>query len=434
MTRAWVVFGLLWLAGCASSPPRPSDAAHHLMDEHTARLIVVTVRNDDSPMATRAGSTLRAYGMPGRYSITAKTRRAVQGLASTYGLHEVSGWPIPMLKVHCVVFELPDTADATQMLDRLKRDSHVESAQALQSFATLDTPYNDPYEQLQRNLPVLEIAQAHEWSRGAGVRIAIVDTGIDAQHPDLAGRIVGQRNFVDGDRWAFSHDRHGTAVAGVIAAVANNKQGIVGVAPEAHLYAYKACWQPQADNVSAVCNTFTLAMALAAAIDDRVQVVNLSLAGPRDPLLARLVERGMREGIIFVGAVPAQAGPAGFPYAVAGVLAVDMTEKHSSSDHVLLAPGVDLLTLAPEGHYDFASGSSLAAANVSGIIALLLARNPKLKGPQLERLLASTANSASSSGPAVSSVNACTALASLLQQPTCPVADTGTLALGRVQK
>ena len=426
--------GLMCLMGCAASPLRPSPEARPLMSERAAELIVVTVRNDDYPIATRAGSTIRAYGTPGRYSATARTHRSVQGLASTYGLREVSGWPIPMLKVHCIVFELPDAVDAMQMLDRLRHDSRVESAQPLQSFATLGTTYNDPYEQLQRNLPALEISQAHEWSRGAGVRIAIVDTGMDAQHPDLAGRVAVQRNFVDSDPWTFRHDRHGTAVAGVIAAVANNRQGIVGVAPEAHLYAYKACWQSQADGIGAVCNTFTLAKALAAAIDDRVQVVNLSLAGPPDPLLTRLVERGMQDGIIFVGAVPPQVGPVGFPCAVAGVLAVDMAEKHSSSEHVLLAPGIDLLTLSPEGHYDFASGSSLATANVSGVIALLLARNQKLGGAQLQRLLASTTNAASSSATALSSVNACTALASVLGQPTCPAVDTGTLALGRVQK
>ena len=94
------------------------------------------------------------------------------------------------------------------------------------------------------------MSPAPTWSRGEGVRVAIIDTGVDASHPDLAGRVVKQENFVDGSK--SGRDRHGTAVAGVIAAVENNSQGIVGIAPAARLYAMRACWPAPRDD-SAPC-------------------------------------------------------------------------------------------------------------------------------------------------------------------------------------
>ncbi len=113
----------------------------------------------------------------------------------------------------------------------------------------------------------------------------------------LGGSIAAAANFVDSDREQFRRDRHGTEIAGVIAAVANNREGIVGVAPEARLLVFKACWQARADDDAALCNSFTLARALVAALDAHAQVVNLSLAGPEDPLLSDLIREGLRRGV-----------------------------------------------------------------------------------------------------------------------------------------
>ena len=103
----------------------------------------------------------------------------------------------------------------------------------------------DPYSSVQPGHERMDIASAHRWSRGRGVRIALIDTGLDSAHPDLRGRIDLERNFVDEDARRFQLDRHGTAIAGVIAANADNGVGIVGIAPEARLLALKACWQLQ---------------------------------------------------------------------------------------------------------------------------------------------------------------------------------------------
>jgi subtilisin family serine protease len=148
----------------------------------------------------------------------------------------------------------------------------------------------------------------------------------------------------------------------------------------------------------------TLAKALAAAVEAHMDIVNLSLAGPADPLLTRLVEVGLRRGIVFVGATPRNTEDNGFPTAIPGVIGVDAAGTRASADSVLFAPGSEVLTLVPDGRYDFLSGSSLAAASVSGGVALLLARSSR----KVETSQGETA-----------SVNLCDAMAALMHQAEC---------------
>ena len=185
----------------------------------------------------------------------------------------------------------------------MMRDSRVESVQQMHTFQTQSqtSEYNDPYFRLQKGVEAMRIPQAHQWSRGRGVSVAVIDTGVDLSHPELAGRVRSSRNFVDDDTQRFRADRHGTAVAGVIAALTDNRTGIVGVAPGSQLLALKACWYEAAE-IPAVCSTLTLAEAIAFAIQQRVQVINLSLGGPGDPLLTRLLSEAMKRGIIVIGA------------------------------------------------------------------------------------------------------------------------------------
>ena len=421
------------LAACTATsaslrgPPLSTD-----MQSDPSKFVVVTVRNDPRPLATRAGATVRGYDSAGVYGVTSAARVAVRALTRDYGLREVSAWPIRALRVHCVVFRVPENTVQMQMIARLERDPRVDSAQALNQFTTqTQAPpngYNDPYASLQTVLRDLDVTQAQKWSRGAGVRVAIIDTGVDFKHPDLAGQIIARRNFVDADDEAFRLDRHGTAVAGVIGAVADNHVGIVGIAPEARLIALKACWQPAHVTGSASCNSFTLAQALQSAIDLQADLVNLSLAGPADPLLARLLRSGMQHGIVFVGALPPAGVHAGFPTEVEGVLAVAAAEDGAGAalNH-LLAPGNEVLTLVPGGHWDFASGSSIAAAEVTATVALLLAERPHMPAAQVFQVLARPSHSVANHGAQMISVNACAAQADLLQRTGCS-ADGGSMA------
>jgi len=139
--------------------------------------------------------------------------------------------------------------------------------------------------------------------------------------------------------------------------------------------------------------------------------VNLSLGGPSDPLLAQLVATGIKRGIVFVGA--ASGTGSGFPQDVPGVLAVAASESGASSERRLHAPGREILTLLPSGHYDFASGSSLAVAHVTGTVALLLARHPRLGSAEIYNLLDRTSTPLLADEPSMRSINACAALASV---------------------
>jgi subtilisin family serine protease len=292
----------------------------------------------------------------------------------------------------------------------------VETVQALQQFEAMAEPYNDPYVKLQHGFASMKVAAAHRWATGRGVRVAVIDTGLDSAHPELAGRVQVKRNLVNGDLNQFDDDVHGTAVAGVIAASANNAQGLAGVAPQAQILGLKACWQAGPGYGGAVCNSFTLAKALNVAIGEAVDVINLG--GPPDALLSRLVQRAIASDIIVVGSVD-RRHPAGFPAAVPGVLAVTQAEARTRSGaagDALTAPGEKIISARPKAQYDLYSGNSLAAAQVSGVAALVRERKPHLAPAPLAALLRSTAD------PQSGDINACRALARLAGQAdsACP--------------
>jgi len=418
-----------------------TSAAGANLNTAAARMILVTIDNIGALTLSEPGSTPHGYDAIGSYVVGDQARAVGAALGRDYGLREVRAWPIAPLGVQCLVFELPPQADRATLLHRLAADRRVRLAQPLQLFnalaggelaaagapaglvipATLDsrnvevTGYNDPYLGLQQGFAAIQAGAAQQWSRGEGVRIAIIDTGADIGHPDLAGRIAAARNFVDTDNNGFATDRHGTGVAGIIGADANNNLGIVGIAPAARLQIYKACQPLQRSALEAQCNSFTLALALDAAIAAHAQIVNLSLGGPPDPLLAQLVAAGQRRGMIFVGAVPDDGRLDGFPLGVAGVIAVDQIGRSNGSAPVLHAPGRDILSLAPGAGYDFATGSSFAAAHVTGAIALLRERLPSLDAAGLLAVLERTRSRDEPGEP----INICAALAALQPHSGC---------------
>jgi subtilisin family serine protease len=359
----------------------------------TDRMIVVAV-GDKSDPTPAAGATPRGYDRLPDYAGGTRGKATAQRLSAEYGLREVSAWSIEPLRLRCMVFALADGDAPDAMLERLARDRRVRIAQPLNEFRTLTLPaapepagYNDPYLQLQHGFSTIEAASAQRWTRGGGVSIAVIDTALDANHPDLAGRVAAQRNFVGAPDAAIAPERHGTEVAGVISAVANNRLGIVGVAPDARLYGYRACWPVEANASAARCNSYTLALALAAAIASDARIINLSLGGPRDALLEELVGVAVERGAIVIGAVPPDRRMDGFPVGARGVIAVRSTEDPAPDAPSLAAPGRDILTLEPGGSFDYASGSSLATAQVSGAVALLLALKPKQDAGALYALL-----------------------------------------------
>lgn len=366
-------------------------------------------------------------------------RSAVAELETEYALKTVAAWEMQALGVHCILFDSLSSEPLHHVLRDLQGDRRIEIAQLNQLFelrgsvaarddtVAAETGYNDPYAGLQYSLEILDLEHAHRWSTGQGVEIAIVDTGIDVTHPDLRASVSGARNLVRQDADRFTGDFHGTAVAGVIAAAADNGDGIVGVAPAAKIEAIKACWQPSQQSRRAVCSSYTLALALDYSVARGFDIINLSLGGPSDPLLEQLILAALARGTVVVAASSRSAiGQVAFPASVPGVLAVtacdasgrlwgDMPETHAVG---LVAPGAEILSLAPQGTYDFSSGDSLAAAHASGLAALLLQRQPHLTGATIEEILATTSTPPAEEG-AAAVVDACKALAKLLDTSGC---------------
>jgi subtilisin family serine protease len=406
----------LWLAAASGAALAQAPAPR----------IIVAFANQPHASPGPAGTTGSHYA-GGGYSVAQVAQGEAHRVASTYALHPLASWPIQALALHCVVYEITDGREVAQVLAALSKDAGVVLAQPVQEFRTLTSAaadasaYNDPLYDLQTNLATLGIARAH--ARTQGRKVALIDTAVDAGHPDLRGRIVRSHSYVPAGTVAGGSLRHGTAMAGIIAAVANNHIGIVGIAPQAQVEVFAACWQLAPDADAATCNTFTLAQALAAAIASGAPVINLSIAGPADPLLGALVEHGLARGVTFVGAYP--GGTPGFPTAIAGVIAAGASGS-SLPAGVLAAPAEHVMTLRPQGQYDFASGTSVSAAELTGVIALLMSASTSHLSPaQVMALLNNTgAEKAAAVTPAAVDVNAALARLDSAQHRGITVART----------
>lgn len=401
----------LGLGACAHAAPAavtdPAAAAKApSLDPSPAldsqRQIVLAVANPMAAPSRHAGSNLLGYAAARYYGAGTQAVATLEALNTRYGLRQVAGWPIKALGLYCVVLEPAPGSDRAALLAQLAKDDRVALSQPLQDFGTYSADgqaaaaptqplrYNDPYVDMQRGFAATNAATAQALSQGQGVDVAIVDTGVDTAHPDLRGRLRSTRDLVAADPGAFNRDHHGTEVAGIIAAGSNNHLGIVGIAPKAMLDVYKACWYPQRPGAGAGCNSFTLAKALAAIGDTRARIVNLSLGGPADPLLRKLLEQLLRDGRIVVAAMPPNGRLDGFPDGIPGVIVVRSSAATPAPAGVLSAPGEDILTTQPNGGYDFTSGSSMATAHVSGVVALLLALAPHLDARSVHDLLLRT--------------------------------------------
>lgn len=374
----------------ADMAPPPAASAASMDSRHD---IVLAVANPLAPPPTHAGSSLLGYAPPPYYGAGERAAATLAALQRHYGWHDITGWPIRMLDVYCIVLRPPAGMSRDALLRALAADPRVRIAQPLQTFAVYSKPapatrrYNDPYVRLQRGFAATDAALAQTFAQGKGVDVALVDTGVDVAHPDLVGRIGDTHDMVDADARAFDRDAHGTEVAGIIAADANNHAGIVGIAPEVTLSVYKACWYPPGPRATARCNTFTLAKALAAIGATHARIINLSLGGPPDPLLNTLLVRLLDQGRIVIAAMPPDEALDGFPDATPGVIVVRASDAAPAPAGVLSAPGMDILTTQPNGGYDFTSGSSMAAAHVTGIVALLFSIAPHLSAREVRDLL-----------------------------------------------
>jgi len=395
--KIYLLLALLGLAVFSVSSeskaaPDNKTELYTLLDQKNAGRLLMVGFADNTITSIKGTASPISYRNRGGYRSSTWSERVTNRLADDYDLEKLAEWPMTEVGVHCVVYRISDKSSLKEVMENLSKDDRVEIVQNMNVFKTKADYYNDPYFKLQTNLQQMQINLAHGRATGRNITIAMIDTGVDLEHPDLAGQISNKQNFAEEISSSFSTDKHGTAVAGVMVAKRNNATGIIGVAPNANLIALKACWPDKTDAIEAVCNSFTLALAVNTAIKAKVEVLNMSLTGPADPILTLLLNKAMANGIIVVAADTGSGDSSeNFPASLKDVISVQSIKQALPSANALTqsisAPGDKVLTTLPHGTYDFISGSSIAAAEVSGVVALLLELKPDLTVAEAHAIL-----------------------------------------------
>jgi subtilisin family serine protease len=334
------------------------------------------------------------------------TARTLDDIARRHRLTRVDHRTSALTGRSVELLRIPDGRAVRSVIQALAGDPRIASAQpnylfALQQLATaapvpnirITSGENEPAQgdPAQYAVAKLHLPEAHRLATGDRVLVAVIDSAIDTAHPDLAGDIAGSFDALGS---AGPAHPHGTAMAGAIAA----HHQLIGVAPRVRLLAVRAFAGSAA---GADGTTMHILSGLDWSAGQGARVVNMSFAGPPDPLLAEALAKARARGIVLIAAA-GNAGPRGapqFPAADPHVIAVTATDaddrlfaQASRGSHVAIAsPGVDILAPAPNAGYQITSGTSVAAAHVSGVAALMLERRPSLTPVDLRGVLTATA-------------------------------------------
>lgn len=270
-------------------------------------------------------------------------------------------------------------------------------------------------------LTAMHTQEAWRTTKGAGITVAVLDTGVDDQHPDLVGNVAEGKDLVGfgagrGDSaWA----RHGTAMAGIIAGHghgAGNGDGVLGIAPEARILPVRVILEDKDPARAKARNTRgnALAEGIRWAADQGADVINLSLGDDSEsahpePAEDAAVRYALGKGSVVV-ASSGNGGEKGdhisYPAAYPGVIAATAVDEYGNRASfstrrwyaTVSAPGVDVVIADPNGKYYEGWGTSAAAAFVSGAVALIRAAHPDLTPAQIKRLLEETARDAPGGG------------------------------------
>lgn len=307
-----------------------------------------------------------------RLSSTAGSRnRAIAGLGMTH--LEARTFFLAGVTVHR--YRLRTGIGVRDAITRLEASAAVVNAQPNYLYRLQQSDGDGKLSQFGNEK--VDLGDAHARTRGRDIRIAIIDTAIDATHPEFSGATLASFDVADD---VGNVDPHGTSIAGILAADAK----LTGVAPEAEILGIAAFHKDASGAFSG--NTWTILEATNVAHEHDAHILNMSFAGPPDPLLARAMDGARKRDIIPVAAA-GNDGPGAaplYPAAYETVIAVTATDagdavyaRANTGDHVdLAAPGVDLLVLGTSSGYRTSSGTSMATAYVSGIAALALSANP----------------------------------------------------------
>jgi subtilisin family serine protease len=348
-------------------------------------------------------------------------------LARRHRLERLQSQNFPLVGGTIGLFRIVDRRPVDTVSRELAAEASVRSVQPNFRYLLQDQKValteGDP---AQYAVAKLRLPQAHTLTHGANVTIAVIDSGIDIRHPELANAIADSFDALGSKEGPHVH---GTGVAGAIVSHAR----LMGSAPAARILAIRAFGVAPG---GAQSTSFVILKGLDYAAAHGAQIVNMSFAGPKDALIERGIAAAAAKGIVMVAAA-GNAGPKSpplYPAANAGVIAVSATDAQdrpfaasNRGGHIAVAaPGVDIFLPAPDEKYQMTSGTSFSAAYVSGLAALMLERNPALKPAEVRAILMKTARDLGSPGRddlfGAGEADAFAAVSAVAAVPAVPVA------------
>ena len=292
------------------------------------------------------------------------------------------------IQVHVV--DLPIGSDERVAVELLKLNPHIKSAEVDKLIAP-DQVGNDTYYTSAWHLPKIQAPTAWDNSLGSGVTIAILDSGVDGTHPDLAGKLVPGWNFYDKNSNTSDVYGHGTKVAGSAAASSNNATGVTGVAWNAKIMPVRI------SDSSGYAFWSTIAEGIYWAADNGAKVVNISYAVQGSASIQNAANYLRGKGGLVVNSA-GNTGALDATSANAALISVSATDGNdlraswsSFGDYVdVSAPGAGIWTTTRGGGYAAVSGTSFSSPVTAGVVALMMSANPALKPTEIESILKST--------------------------------------------
>jgi thermitase len=262
-------------------------------------------------------------------------------------------------------------------IEEYEESGKIDYAEPNYTYGINWTP-NDPYFNNGVQWAPQKVSAQSAWdiTRGSSsIKVAIIDTGVDYNHPDLAGGVIKGYDYVDNDWDPMDLNNHGTHAAGIAAATTNNSRGIAGMAPNVYIYAVRVLDANGSGTLDDVAN------GIYHAVDNGAKVVSLSLGGPSGATsLQNAVNYAASKGVVVVAAAgnentSAASYPAYYSNAIA-VAATDRNDYKASFSNYgswvdVAAPGVDIASTIRNGGYAYMSGTSMACPLVAGIAGLL---------------------------------------------------------------
>lgn len=295
------------------------------------------------------------------------------------------------LPVH--IISVPENAEEA-VVRALSKNPHIEFAELDMQSEMAATLVNDPKFTSAWHLPKIQAPDAWDVSKGEGVTIAILDSGVDGSHPDLINQMVPGFNAVDGSATTADINGHGTAVAGTAAAATNNATGVASVAWNAKIMPVRIT-----NDSTGYAYWSDVARGLSWAADNAADVANISY-GVSNSSTVTSAAQYMRNkgGVVVVSAMNDGVDPgyADNPYMIS-VSATDSNDAKTSWSNYgnfvdIAAPGINIMTTTRGGGYGIWWGTSFASPATAGVVAMVMAANPKLTPDEVEKILENSAN------------------------------------------